>query len=234
MKFLSQRYVHKAVTICIGMSGNAGKRSATTAANKRNIPMRFRLLVLASLAFFFHRPAAAQISTDTGKSIFTARCAACHGIGKQVVGPDLKDVENLRSEQWIINFVHSSQAVIKSGDTAAVALFSEFNKTIMPDHKDLGDNDIRNIIAFIKEESDRIAKNGENSTRRIEKIPYPNSGGLLHRIIFIDLPGNHTPLKPTDYTAWMAIAVAVLFLIIALITKVKFEDSKENNNTPRE
>lgn len=193
--------------------------------------MKFRLSILTSLILLSCNLAAAQASADAGKEIFTTRCTACHGIGKQVVGPDLKDVENLRSEQWIISFVHSSQTVIKSGDTAAVNLFNEFNKTIMPDHKDLSDNDIKNIIAFIKEESEKVAKNAGNAVRKIEKIPYPNSGGgLLHRIIFIDLPGEHTPLKPTDYTAWMAIATAVIFLIVALIAKVKFEDSKDNEN----
>lgn len=199
--------------------------------------MKFRLSLFASLILISHSfaSAQAQASADAGKAVFTARCTACHGIGKQVVGPDLKDVENLRSEQWIINFVHSSQTVIKSGDTAAVALFGEFNKTIMPDHKDLNDNDIKNIIAYIKEQSEKVAKNAGMAAQKIEKIPYPNSGGgLIHRIIFIDLPGNHIPLKPTDYTAWMAIAVAVIFLIVALITKVKFEDAKDSNSMQEE
>lgn len=193
--------------------------------------MKFRLFILTSLLLLFHGFVIGQASVDAGKEIFTTRCTACHGIGKQVVGPDLKDVENIRSEQWIIDFVHSSQSVIKSGDTAATALFNEFNKTIMPDHKDLSDNDIKNILAFIKGESGRLAKNGGNTAQKIEKAPYPNSGGLLHRIIFIDLPGNHTPLKPTDYTAWTAIATAIIFLIVALIIKVRFEDSKESNST---
>ncbi|HEY0299675.1 MAG TPA: cytochrome c [Arachidicoccus sp.] len=190
--------------------------------------MKCLSLFIITLIFLFNNHLYAQASADAGKTIFTARCTACHGIGKQVVGPDLKDVENLRSEQWIIKFVHSSQSVIKSGDTAAVALFGEFNKTVMPDHPDLSDNDIKNIIAYIKQQSESVAKNTGNTNLNLDRQPYPNSeGGFFHRVLFLDLPGNHTPLKLTDYTAWMTIAVAVIFLVVALVARVRMEDTKE-------
>ncbi|MDE1191664.1 MAG: cytochrome c [Arachidicoccus sp.] len=191
--------------------------------------MKARFIILTLFVLSFCNLLLAQVSADAGKAIFTARCNACHGIGKQVVGPDLKDVENIRSEEWIINFVHSSQTVIKSGDTAAVALFSEFNKTIMPDHSDLSNGDIKNIIAYIKQESENVAKNA-GPNLKIDKMPYQNTDeSILHRIIFLDLPGNHVPLQLTDYVAWLAIGVAIIFLIVALITKVRFEDSKDHD-----
>ncbi|ANI88589.1 hypothetical protein A9P82_04360 [Arachidicoccus ginsenosidimutans] len=192
--------------------------------------MKVRLLIAISFLLFWRNTLSAQVSADAGKAIFTTRCTACHGIGKQVVGPDLRDVENIRSEEWIIKFVHSSQTVIKSGDTAAVNLFSEFNKTVMPDHPDLSDNDIKNVIAYIKQESENVAKNAANTNLNLDKVPYPNSdGGFLHRVIFLDIPGNHMPLELTDYTAWMTIAVAVIFLVVALVVRVKMEDVKEKD-----
>jgi len=57
---------------------------------------------------------------------------------------------------WIKKFVHSSQALIQSGDTAAIAIFEKFKKFPMPDHKDLTDADIENIMAFIKDETGKL------------------------------------------------------------------------------
>ncbi len=74
------------------------------------------------------------VSSAQGKQLFMDRCTSCHSVAKEVVGPALKDVGKRRSEEWIVNFVHSSQTVIKSGDTAAVRLFESHSRTVMPDH----------------------------------------------------------------------------------------------------
>ena len=67
-----------------------------------------------------------------------------------MTGPALAGVDQRRSIDWIINFVHSSQTVIKNGDAYAVALYQKFNKVQMPDHPDLSPGDIKNIVAYIK------------------------------------------------------------------------------------
>src|SRR5687767_638267 len=81
-----------------------------------------------------------------GKAIFLARCAACHNVNKTLTGPALAGIDSRRSIDWIVNFVHSSQSLVQKGDTAAVALFTKFNKVVMPDHKDLTEVDIKNIV----------------------------------------------------------------------------------------
>src|SRR5580765_5630739 len=90
---------------------------------------------------------------EDGKQIFNARCAACHNVNKTVTGPALAGVEDRHSVDWIIKFVHSSQSVIKGGDSAAVALYEKFNKIPMPDHGDLSEDNIRGILAYIKTET---------------------------------------------------------------------------------
>ena len=57
--------------------------------------------------------------------IFSSRCASCHNVNKVVVGPALAGVSDRHTEDWIIHFVHSSQSVIKGGDTAAIALYEK-------------------------------------------------------------------------------------------------------------
>lgn len=90
---------------------------------------------------------------EEGKTIFTTRCAGCHNVNKQVVGPALAGVDQRRSMEWIINFVHSSQTVIEKGDKDAVALFTQFNNIPMPDHKDLSDDNIKSVVAYIQSET---------------------------------------------------------------------------------
>lgn len=92
-------------------------------------------------------------SQPRGETIFKNTCQACHSIGKgRLVGPDLKDVQNRRTEKWIISFVKSSQGMVKSGDADAVAIFNEYNKTIMPD-QNLSDGDIKEVLSYIQQQS---------------------------------------------------------------------------------
>src|SRR6185312_670838 len=98
------------------------------------------------------------IPLDAGEKIFSTRCMACHRIDADFAGPALAGVDKRHSIDWIINFVHSSQTIIKSGDTSAIALFKKFNGTVMPDHPDLSNDDIKSVVAFIKDESLKITR----------------------------------------------------------------------------
>jgi len=115
--------------------------------------MRTSLLLL--FAFFIQAVAKADPPED-GKIIFLSRCAACHNVNKQVTGPALAGVDQRRTIDWIINFVHSSQKVIRSGDTTALALYEKFNRVTMPDHPDLTEGNIRSIVDYIKAETKAI------------------------------------------------------------------------------
>ncbi len=88
-----------------------------------------------------------------GEIIYKRTCIACHTIGSgRLVGPDLKNVFNKRSEEWIISFVKSSQRMIKRRDPDAVILFNEYNKSIMPD-QNLTDDQIKDVMRYIKKQS---------------------------------------------------------------------------------
>ncbi len=86
---------------------------------------------------------------ESGKDVFQQRCAACHSIGGgRLVGPDLAGVGDKRPEDWLLKFIKSAQAVAKSGDKTAVALFAEF-KMPMPDQA-LSDTQIKAVLAHVK------------------------------------------------------------------------------------
>jgi mono/diheme cytochrome c family protein len=115
-----------------------------------NIPVkRFALtflIIFISGTISFAQDAAA------GEALFKQNCTQCHAVNDVVVGPALKGVSKRRKIDWIVNFVHNSQKVIKGGDAYAVELYNKFNKTEMPAFPQLSDDDIKNIVAYIGEE----------------------------------------------------------------------------------
>ncbi len=90
---------------------------------------------------------------EEGKALFMNRCAACHNVNQSLTGPALAGVDQRRSIEWIINFVHSSRSMIEKGDQDAVSIYEKFNRVPMPDHPDLTDENIRQIVEYIKSEA---------------------------------------------------------------------------------
>jgi cytochrome c551/c552 len=98
---------------------------------------------------------ATVLNAQEGEKLFKANCGVCHSVGKgKVVGPDLKDVHTKYKEDWLTKWIKSSQTLVKKGDPVAVKLFEENNKMIMPDPV-ISETEIKTIIAFIKETSEK-------------------------------------------------------------------------------
>jgi mono/diheme cytochrome c family protein len=116
--------------------------------------MKIDLRFFTAIAVFLFLPLISVLAQKNGEAIFKETCTACHTIGKgKLVGPDLANVKNRHSEEWIKNFIKSSQTVIKSGDKYADSLFKAFNQMPMPDHPSLTDDQIKGLIAYITEQS---------------------------------------------------------------------------------
>jgi mono/diheme cytochrome c family protein len=169
----------------------------------------FSVLVLLVISI----KAKADPSPDEGKTIFLSRCAACHNVNKTVIGPALAGIDERRSIDWIINFVHSSQSVVKSGDGYAASLFAKFNKVQMPDHPDLSADNIKSIVAYIKRES-KVAATDKASTAK------PSPGKLNYVRSMVDNPW-----------ALFGLLGSVLLLIAALLLRVKVNRLKKESET---
>ena len=135
---------------------------------------------------------------DDGKKIFMTRCAGCHNVNKRLTGPALAGVHERHSIEWIVNFVKSSQTVVKSGDKEAVALFQQFNGIQMPDHSDLSADNIKSIVDYVK--SATVVAD--------TKAPFAKPGK------------KQTPYVPlsivSDYRIFI-VYLAVVFLLIAIL-----------------
>jgi len=90
---------------------------------------------------------------EPGEQLFQTSCSACHTLGGgRLVGPDLAGVMERQSDEWLVQFIRSSQTLIKSGDAEANAIFEEYSGIIMPDFP-LSDVQIKQILAYVESKS---------------------------------------------------------------------------------
>ncbi len=113
-----------------------------------------RSLVIVTALFSLSLSAAFAQSAAEGEKLYNANCTACHAMNEKVVGPALKNVHTKYKEDWLIKWIKNSQALVKAGDAKAVALFKENNEALMTSFDNLSDNDVKSIIAYIKQESE--------------------------------------------------------------------------------
>jgi len=207
--------------------------------------MKYISFIIINLLFLsIHTSGKAQENITEGQTIFKSRCASCHAVDKRLVGPALKDVYNRHDEQWIIDFVHSSQTLIKKGDETALKLFDEYNQTIMPDHKDLTEKQIKNILAYIKDESTQVPIVSKGYVPEFTK-PYRDKKSIIDKIVYLNFDEPQKPIKPEDTVSWVLIAtiivlLGVFFYVIAFLNhfmdvyvkEIEFqkkEDGDKNN-----
>ena len=117
--------------------------------------VRARSLVWTAL-FVSSLPIHLALAEAPGSTTFGSLCVACHTIGGgRLVGPDLAGVSDRRSEQWLVDFITSSQTMIQSGDPDAVALSEEYNGMVMPDAL-VAESEVLAVISYISSQTPGI------------------------------------------------------------------------------
>ena len=89
----------------------------------------------------------------SGEKLFTANCTSCHKINSQLIGPALRDVDKKESDEWLHKWIKNNSAFRASGDKDANAIYTQFNKTDMTQFMSFSDQDISDILAYVKQES---------------------------------------------------------------------------------
>lgn len=97
-----------------------------------------------------------------GKQLFNSNCAACHQLDRKGVGPALRGVAEKYEKDWLYSWIRNSQAMVQAGDPVAVALFDEWNQSVMQAFPQLSDTDIDNILAYTSQPKTEpaVAANG--------------------------------------------------------------------------
>ena len=123
-------------------------KEASIATIRRNISS----ILLTALVAIISLPSLAQDIelNENGQKLFKSNCTSCHSIGKgKLIGPDLAGVNERRDEEWLISWIRNSQEMIKAGDPEAVAIYEEYNKTLMTAFPQFSDEDIKDVLAYI-------------------------------------------------------------------------------------
>lgn len=113
---------------------------------KRTVFQQVVLSFIVLVALFFSLSAHSQ----DGKAIFNQKCASCHAIDRNLVGPALKGVEDRWEDKAMLyDWIRNSAAVIKKGYPRAVAVYNEYNKIQMSAFPELKDAEIDAILVYI-------------------------------------------------------------------------------------
>ena len=108
----------------------------------------FPLLIILSVLLPSATFAQDDEAVQAGKKLFNTNCAACHKLNKRAVGPALKGISTKYDKEWLYSWIKNSTAMIKSGDAQAVAIYEEYNGSVMTSFPQFSNVDIDNIIAY--------------------------------------------------------------------------------------
>lgn len=113
---------------------------------------QFKTLVFAALmSVSLSAVAQDKANAEEGKKLYEANnCGSCHALDKKVVGPALRGVSERRSEEWLIKWIRNNEALRKSGDADANALYKEYGGAAMNVFENLNDLQVKHILEYIK------------------------------------------------------------------------------------
>jgi mono/diheme cytochrome c family protein len=113
----------------------------------------------------YHRPGRDYIAPDyvidgdsylgkeIGQKLFRTNCTACHQLGRELIGPDLRGVRNRwRDITKLYKFVRNGAAMVKKGDPYAMKLFKKYGRIVHP-RFNLSNVQIDSILAYVSDES---------------------------------------------------------------------------------
>ena len=176
---------------------------------------RFFALVILISSFSFNS-FSQEVDIAKGKSLFNANCAACHKLNKNLIGPALAGVSAKYEKEWLYTWIKNSNAMIKSGDERAVAIWEEWNKAAMNAFPQLSNMDIDNILAY----TDYVPEPVVVASTAVPSAQAPTAGSVSTDIVLAIL------------ILVLCILLTMLFMVnktlkaIAIKNGVKFEDPK--------
>jgi mono/diheme cytochrome c family protein len=115
----------------------------------RYFPKKATVLLVFLFSLSVFTPAQAfEGDAANGKKLYKQNCAACHKLDKKAIGPALGGVTERRTEEWLIAWIRNNAELRASGDADAIAIFEEYNGSIMTAFPSLSDQDIYDILQY--------------------------------------------------------------------------------------
>jgi len=174
------------------------------AKSTRSIMIRLNKIYLLFLTLgfsgisLFSQTEGAVGDAEAGKKLWvSSNCGSCHQVHKKTVGPALKGVQDRHSIDWIVEWVQNNEAMRKSGDAEALAIYEEYGGAAMNLFPNLTSQDVIDILAYI------------------ESVPDPKTAVASG-------PVAGGPAKEDNTTVFFLLSLVIIFAIIYfLLGKVK-------------
>lgn len=85
---------------------------------------------------------------DQGKSLYNAKCTACHMADQRMIGPALSGVYDRRSPEWVLNLLLNTDEMLKK-DPISIALLKEHNNAIM-NNQNLSEQEAKAVAEYLR------------------------------------------------------------------------------------
>ena len=151
--------------------------------------------VLAAFIFLFSVTTVSAFEGDAsnGKKLFKSNCASCHKLDKKLIGPALTGVTDKYSEEWLLAWIRNNAELRASGDADAIAIFEEYNGSVMSAFPSLSDQDIFDILQY---------------TIEGDKKPVPPGGDLAG--------GTTVVVEGKNYDSEITIGLGILLFLMVM------------------
>lgn len=152
--------------------------------NGRDVPRAAEWIALLGIGLLAGRLALAEgqegiPAADGAAALFEKLCYSCHNIGGgDKKGPDLKDVTQRRTREWLQRFILTPKALKDVGDATAVELFKKYAPEEMADQLLTADQ-IDQLLGLIEQYSTK------------NRTFIPQSGQLARRPTPQDVPAGY-------------------------------------------
>ncbi|MDR1805103.1 MAG: c-type cytochrome [Flavobacteriales bacterium] len=130
----------------------------------------FLFLTLFLLAFIPTTIEAIEGDPEKGKELFKKNCTSCHSIDleKKMIGPALSGITEKRSREWLHKWIVDNESLRKSGDREAIAIYKEYGNVKMNSFPQLSEQQIDDILYFIKKPKKTTKKEKKGKKENIE------------------------------------------------------------------
>lgn len=168
----------------------------------RTFLLKGPMLLFLLLAGIFSARAA---DPKKGETLFKNNCTSCHALDYKVVGPALKGITGLQTEDWLVKWIINNNKFRATGDKAANAIYTEYNGAAMSVFEGiLSTDDIKDILAYIKDAS------------AAPKVSTASATGAAVAA---------GPAADTASSGWLTLSglvvvIIVLFLVIGIMNRV--------------
>ena len=167
-----------------------------TTSKFRKLSALFAVFIFLFSASTLH---AFEGDAKNGKKLFKSNCASCHKLDRKLVGPALTGVTDKYSEEWLTKWIRNNAELRASGDEDAIAIFDEYNGSVMSAFPMLSDQDIFDILQY---------------TIEGDAKPVPTGGDLAG--------GTTVVVESKDYSKQITIGLGLLlFVMVMLLTRMK-------------